>query len=340
MAHSSSTPLRRSRRQRGADPAGYTPPPSSIRATSRTQHRSAVGPSPQSIYNLRGRQVALAEAASSRNSNLMERPSVCRCIEFPTSKPIQNGDETFSVSESLQVLMDGGDLYHTLDDNLSMQSLQGKFLDSLTDHPSHGLRGLSHCPQCKERWFDTNLSLVRAPNRSKQCTKCFESAKQNSFIMNPAVGPVPIRLLSGENNMDPCPRFLHFLLPKLSPIEEMLIAWVHPFMRVFRLDGGMLGYKGNVANLEQDIDQFVTVLPTLPADLPCVVVKKPSHSAPSGFHEFKVSRRNIMAWLDFLKRHNPFYANIDLDVAQLRCERIPEDGSLVDSLPVMLEGGT
>eukprot|EP00957_Ditylum_brightwellii_P075895 5768634-Ditylum_brightwellii.AAC.1 len=42
-------------------------------------------------------------------------------------------------------------------------------------------------------------------------------------------------------------------LPKLSEIKEMLIAYVCPVMKTYRLKGGTIGYKGNVLSIEQDI---------------------------------------------------------------------------------------
>ena len=342
----SNTPIRRSRRQRGLSAPGATTGPTSIRATARLPYVGLRGESSQSVYNLRQRRIALSNNAATRHrrtslssdDNTESSRISRRRIHSPSPVNVPSTDSSFSVAESLRTLNDGGTLYHTLDNNDSILSLQSKFLDGLTDHPSHGLRGFSHCPQCKERWFDTHLSLVRADNRSRQCTNCHESIKTHFCTHACNAVPSPIRILSAQNDMDPYVRYDHLLLPPLNTIEEMLIAWVHPFMRVFRLDGGMLGYKGNVANLEQDTKSIISALPLLPHEVPCVIVRKPNTASPTGYRDFKVSHHKLMTWLRFLKLNNKYYANIDLDIARHRCARIPQDGSIIDAFQTLYEG--
>ena len=67
-------------------------------------------------------------------------------------------------------------------------------------------------------------------------------------------------------------------------------------------------------------------------------MRKPNTNAPSGYREFLVSRGSLMAWLLFLKQHNRFYSFVDLELARERCTSIPEDGSIVDSFSVLLDG--
>eukprot|EP00957_Ditylum_brightwellii_P115133 8780857-Ditylum_brightwellii.AAC.1 len=57
---------------------------------------------------------------------------------------------------------------------------------------------------------------------------------------------------ASENNMDPYQYGFPHHLPKLSKIKEMLIACVHHVMKTYQLKGGMVGYKGDVLNIEQD----------------------------------------------------------------------------------------
>ena len=167
-------------------------------------------------------------------------------------------DAALSVAECLQLLNDGATLDHSLASNPSFQKTQMQFLNSLSDRK---LKGFAHCPLCKQRWFDTNISFVLGPNRSVQCESCHKSSKQ-PLITSADGTSVPLRPFTFANNMDPWIRYDHLFLPKLNAIEEMLIALVHPFMRVYRLTGGgMLAYKGNVANLEQDTNHVVSMLP-------------------------------------------------------------------------------
>ena len=101
--------------------------------------------------------------------------------------------------------------------------------------------------------------------------------------------------------MDPWPHLDFLKPPKLNDISQMLIAQVHPFMRVYRLEGGGVGYKGQVLNVEQDISNLVQELPLLPEEVPYFLVRKPNQSSPSGHRDFRVKRADIIAWLTFFK---------------------------------------
>ena len=276
--------------------------------------------------------------SSDSDSPPMQRQRSCSLQSTTSNANTTIESQHLTVPDCLQMLKRGSSLHHTIAENKSMKTLQGNFLDSISSNVRNGIVGMAHCPQCKERWIDTRLSQVRGPNRTKQCVECKKSTDNNTYI-GPDNNDVPLRLLSGENDMDPWPRLDHLLLPKLNSIEEMLIALVHPFMRVYRLEGGQLGYKGSVANLEQDTYSFARILPHLPSELPCFIIRKPNINSPSGHHDFKVNREHIMIWLHFLKENNRFYAAIDLTVARDRTNSsIPEDGSIIDSLRTMQEG--
>ncbi len=106
-----------------------------------------------------------------------------------------------------------------------------------------------HCPVCKERWFSTkrgnrsNRSASR--NRIYECQTCSNQSK-NTDVNNGT------KLFSAENDMDPfdpsglsqSARYEYLLLPKLNEISQMLIARVHTYMKVFRLQGGGTRYEG------------------------------------------------------------------------------------------------
>ena len=79
-------------------------------------------------------------------------------------------------------------------------------------------------------------------------------------------------------------------LPILSDIEEIIISKVFVVMRVYRLKwSNSVGYKGNVFNIEQDLNDQVkhvcNVLPRLPAEVPYFVIRKDSSNV-SGFKDF------------------------------------------------------
>ena len=61
-------------------------------------------------------------------------------------------------------------------------------------------------------------------------------------------------------------------LQGLTDIEEMLIAQVFTVMSVYRLRGGQHGYRGNIINFPQDVQEFTTHLPRQPSTLNVLVV--------------------------------------------------------------------
>ena len=203
-----------------------------------------------------------------------------------------------------------------------MKKMRENFLHSIYRQKRGNRCAMFHCPFCKHRWLDSRPASQRGPGRQPQCTECLKSARDNENL----------RILSSQNRMDPWPHLDFLKLPKLNDISQMLIAQVHPFMRVYRLEGGGVGYKGQVLNVEQDISNLVQELPLLPEEVPCFLVRKPNQSSPSGHRDFRVKRADIIAWLTFFKQNNPHYAHIDLDAAIQRASNLPEDGSIADSL--------
>lgn len=119
------------------------------------------------------------------------------------------------------------------------------------------------------------------------------------------------------------------LLPQLTQIEEMLIAQVQPIVSVFVVRGGQLSYRGNIINFPQDVHSFVNTLPRDPENLDVMIVRQPSHDS-STFRDYKVRRGHVEAWLRWLKAHNIFYAEINIDEDAL--DRLPEDGSVYHQL--------
>ena len=178
------------------------------------------------------------------------------------------------IDESLEMIKIGLNPYQPLHEDSQAKAMQTNFLKSIFKQQpaARATRGrhlnpMFHCPICKERWLDSIQAVI---DRLAQCTKCEKHmAKHN------------LHLLSAANLMDPWISYLHLLLPKLNEIEQMLIARIHPFMRVFRLHGGAVGYKGQILNVQQDITELMQQLPLLPSEIPCFIVQKLNQSSPS-----------------------------------------------------------
>ena len=98
----------------------------------------------------------------------------------------------------------------------------------------------------------------------------------------------------------------------------MLIARVFPVMSVYRLRGGQHGYRGNVINFPQDVQEFATHLPRNLSSLDVLVVRRQSANNSAGFRDFKVRRAKVARALCWLKENNRYYEDIIIDDEILR----------------------
>lgn len=82
------------------------------------------------------------------------------------------------------------------------------------------------CNRCQERWFNMKLAVAGVCNR---CRKTRDEDKQPY-------------LMSNDNDMDPGEVPPH--LPKLSQVQEMLIARAHVHVEAKRIRGHQYQYTG------------------------------------------------------------------------------------------------
>lgn len=110
----------------------------------------------------------------------------------------------------------------------------------------------------------------------------------------------------------------------LTQAEQMCIALANPIMRVLRLHGGHLGYRGHVVNVAQDVAAFAASLPRLGADIPsCSCAGRELRKAP---RPEQLSRAVVTRALHWLKQHNPHYRGVG--IAKGALSQLPENGPL------------
>ena len=122
-------------------------------------------------------------------------------------------------------------------------------------------------------------------------------------------------------------------LQGLTEIEEMLIARVFPVISVYRLRGGQHGYRGNVINFPQDVQEFATHLPLHLTLLDVLVIRQQSASnsaASTAFRQFNVCYTKVAHALLWLKNNNRYYSDIIIDNEVL--QSLPVDGPIDDQL--------
>ena len=159
------------------------------------------------------------------------------------------------------------------------------------------------CTMCKEAW-PTRQNLASEVYICYRCKRDKKSPKK----------------FSAENDMDP--GIVPEQLRGLTQVEEMLISRVCPIMRVYRKHGGQRGYKGHVLNLPQDIQSFLSRLPSHVADLPVLIVRR--HGAEDTHRDFTVRRHKVLEAVLWLKTNNPFFKDIEIDRDVI--QSLPENG--------------
>ena len=105
-------------------------------------------------------------------------------------------------------------------------------------------------------------------------------------------------------------------------------------MTIYHLPLGQYGYKGHVINIPQDLSLFATSLPRLPSELDVMIVRKKGSN--NTHRDFRVRRMVVQRALQWLKRNNKYYRNIDVSVLS----QLPDDGDLTDKCGVGIEDTT
>jgi len=131
------------------------------------------------------------------------------------------------------------------------------------------------------------------------------------------------------------PSEVSYELRDLSEIEKMLIAQVFPMISVYKLRGSQHGYRGNVINFPQNVQEFVSKLPRHPSSLDVLVIRHQSADNSEAFRDFKVRRIKVAHALVWLKENNRYYADIIIDHKVL--QSLPIDGSIDDQLQNIAE---
>ena len=124
-------------------------------------------------------------------------------------------------------------------------------------------------------------------------------------------------------------------LQGLSFAEKQLIALATSHMNLIHMKNGTLGSTGHVVALEQDISNVATILPRLPKDLTIVkVLRKGQTKSQEVFEKmFTVRKREVLAALHWLVKHNELYKKYSVKVDEKNLYWMGEKNSAV--LPVL-----
>jgi ATP-dependent DNA helicase PIF1 len=196
--------------------------------------------------------------------------------------------------------------------NQALTDADKKLLE--TFHQAIERETMEICDRCNERWF--NMSL----DDNNVCIKC---RLADSSTKRDEDEPF---LYSSLNNADP--GGINPALPKLTMIEELLIARVHTFVEVYLKRGAQYRYKGHVINFMRNVGKVYNKLPLLVGQLD-VILLRPANATTSPRVErqfrksLRVRRSAVKQWLEYLIQHHPGYRGIvTIDNAAL--DRLPD----------------
>ncbi len=180
---------------------------------------------------------------------------------------------------------------------------------------------MRYCTRCKERWFDV------VPMDDGVCKRC-HLKDDKKRIDEPFY-------YSADNHLD----FgdVPDNLPSLCPAEEMVIAKVHVAINVFTVRGQQYNYRGHVVHFLRDVGKIYHELPLLPKDLDIVILRPAGATSNPAMDRqfrkrFRIRRRVVALWLDFLARNHPGYRNFRLSKENL--SQLPDDDSIFDQLTI------
>lgn len=134
------------------------------------------------------------------------------------------------------------------------------------------------------------------------------------------------RLYSADNDMDP--GNVPPELDGLSYIEEQLIAKIHPIISVYKIQGHQYGYKGNVVNFPQKVNELAKKLPHKISDINSIVTIRCGNESKHA--DFRVRTKKVRDALRFLKKNNPYY--YDIEISEDNLQLLPEDGNVYDEV--------
>jgi hypothetical protein len=202
--------------------------------------------------------------------------------------------------------------------NPALTDANKKILESF--HRAIERETMETCVRCDERWFAMGL------DDNNVCVKCrqadLKKEEDEPFLYSSINYANP-----GE--VDPT-------LPKLTIVEELLIARVHTFVEVYLKRGAQYRYKGHVINFMRNVGKVYNKLPLLPGQLD-VILLRPANAItmPRVQRQFRrdlrVRRSAVRQWLEYLVANHPGYRGIvTVDYAALA--QLPDDASIKGEL--------
>ena len=144
------------------------------------------------------------------------------------------------------------------------------------------------------------------------CTTCHLDLRKDK---------IPCQAVANNLQIDDVPK----VIDDLTHLEMRCISLRIPFMKIYALrKGGQGKIDGPCVNVPATMEPIVEILPRLPKDLKMIMLKLKRKLQYKSHHIFDFIRpQRVMMALEWLKIHNPHYANVRIDVDWL--DKIEDD---------------
>ena len=180
-----------------------------------------------------------------------------------------------------------------------------RLCDYAIDSVKWWVEGDDEATLMSERWQeDSSANSEDAPlapvsdiaSNAPAATVCDNALE--SLVVHPVV-PIPVLGFAAHEFAE--------AVSALTDSEEMVLALVHPLVQVYTIPRtGQLAYVGHVCNFRQKTAAFISSLPTVPENMPFVMVRPrnfKNHNKRGSPFKIDVDKvRKAFAWL---KKFNP-----------------------------------
>ena len=166
------------------------------------------------------------------------------------------------------------------------------------------------------------VSTTLVVNSSGKCSKC--SSLQEDYYLQKNALPVWYDDLGEPQYHVPS------VLTNLTVAEKLLIQRASPFIPLRYIKNGVFGLSGHVCTFEQDVEEFINVLPRHRDDTTMLTVLK-TISTEIGNDDcakeqaFRVRKEAVSSALLWLKKYNKEYMDIEINLESMNWMKGHED---------------
>lgn len=171
--------------------------------------------------------------------------------------------------------------------------------------------------------FQHNFGLYQSGIHWQNCTSCNTKTMVDLYSKSRCKY---CRHFRKENSMNPLE--VPECLKDLSYIEKQLISRIHPVVSLYKIKSCQYGYRGNIINFPQNVQEVADILPHKVSELTNVITIRLDTSTKH--HDFQVRQNAVREALLWLKSNNPLYKNIN--ISEENCTLLPLNDNIYEQI--------